>query len=82
MKEMGFFSEMQLFSKWNPNLLKKLYLNTFKVPISKGEFVFKEGDDISAVYIICSGEFTVHTSDGSAVAAPDFLPSSLSLIGD
>lgn len=50
---------MPLFSKWNKNMLKLLYLNAFKETYKKGDYIFQEGSPAEAVYISCSGEFTV-----------------------
>lgn len=56
---MEFFSSLPLFSGWNFNLVKLLYLNVFKVKFLKNDFVFKVGEEPLAVYIIKQGEFDV-----------------------
>lgn len=59
MKQIKFFARMPLFKMWNLNLLKLLYLNTFRVHFIKGQYLFKEGQPSIAVYIANQGEFTV-----------------------
>ncbi len=51
-KEMQFFAVLPLFRKWNFNLVKLLYINSFKIKLRKGDKVFQEGDEPNAVYII------------------------------
>ena len=59
LKEMGFFVKLPFFNGWNFNLVKHLYLNVFRVKYKKGDFVFQEGLEPNAVFIITEGTFDV-----------------------
>lgn len=56
---MGFFAKLPFFEGWNYNLIKLIYLNSFRIKYSKNEKVFLEGDEPSNVYIVLDGEFVV-----------------------
>lgn len=58
-KEMEFFSKLPFFEGWNSNLIKLIYLNSFRISYSKNEKVFSEGDEPISVYIVTKGEFIV-----------------------
>lgn len=60
LKEMTFFAKLPFFEGWNFNLIKLLYLNSFRIKYIKNEKIFSEGDDPNKVFIITSGEFLVN----------------------
>lgn len=56
---MGFFAKLPFFEGWNHNLIKLIYLNSFRIKYSKNEKIFSEGDESESVYIVTEGEFIV-----------------------
>ena len=60
MKEMSFFAELPLFSEYNTNLIRFIYLNSFKFIYNRGQIVFREDEDVEYFYIVKSGDFEVY----------------------
>ncbi|EAS07040.1 cyclic nucleotide-binding domain protein (macronuclear) [Tetrahymena thermophila SB210] len=58
-KEMGFFAKLPFFEGWNHNLIKHIYLNSFRIKYSKNEKIFNEGDEPANIYIVTEGEFVL-----------------------
>jgi len=52
---MGYFARMPFFEGWNFNLVKLLYLNVFRVKYNKKDFIFQEGQEPLAVFIVTDG---------------------------
>ena len=60
MKEMSFFAQLPLFSEYNTNLIRFIYLNSFKFIYNRGQIVFREDEDVEYFYIVKSGDFEVY----------------------
>ncbi|KAL4474134.1 hypothetical protein ABPG72_002859 [Tetrahymena utriculariae] len=58
-KEMKYFSTLPFFEGQNFNLVRDIYLNTFKLKCINKEIIFNEGDESDSVFIIKSGEFVL-----------------------
>lgn len=50
---------MKIFSKWSYNAVKTLFLYTDQRKFLLNQYVFKEGDEYDALYMVKSGEFEV-----------------------
>lgn len=57
-----FLQSIPLFSSWSRNLLLKLLYKVEKKSFIKSQKVIKEGDPISEVWIVESGEFEVSSN--------------------
>ena len=66
-KEMQYFTTLPIFEGQNFNLVRDIYLNTFKIKVTNNEIIFNEGDASDAVYIIKSGEFAVNIIHSNAL---------------
>jgi len=53
---------MKIFSKWSYNAVKTLFLYTDQRRFQLNQYVFKEGDEYDALYMVKSGEFEVKFS--------------------
>ncbi|EAS07008.4 cyclic nucleotide-binding domain protein (macronuclear) [Tetrahymena thermophila SB210] len=58
-KEMQYFTTLPFFEGQNFNLVRDIYLNTFKLKCINKEIIFNEGDVSDSVFIIKSGEFVL-----------------------
>lgn len=50
---------MKIFSTWSYNAVKTLFLYTDQRRFMLNQYVFKEGDEYDALYMVKSGEFEV-----------------------
>ncbi len=57
--QVDFFATMKIFKKWSYNAVKSLYLYTDQKKFHRNEYVYKEGDDYDALYMVKNGEFEV-----------------------
>ncbi|KAL4469792.1 hypothetical protein ABPG72_022112 [Tetrahymena utriculariae] len=56
------FKKMPLFKNHPYYILKNIYLSSFEVKLVKNNYVFKENDDIHAIYVIKKGDFSIYKS--------------------
>lgn len=69
---MVFFAKLPFFDGWNYNLIKLIYLNSFRIKYQKNEKIFVEGDEPTNVYIVSDGEFVIEKTFERGIEEDEF----------